>query len=152
MDGQRDSIAGIERQVTLFLRRAESARRDEVIDRSAYLLLGELAARGPLGIGALAAAFQLDISTASRQAAALEAKGLVEREQDPTDGRVSLLRISPCGRRQLETTREARLALFGSLLGGWSEDDLRQFGTYLTRLNAAIVERRRRAEDERSPE
>lgn len=155
MTGERDGIGAIERQdaigviereVAYFLRRAESARKDAgALDRSAYLLLGELAARGPLGIAALAALFQLDLSTASRQTAALEVKGLVERLPDPTDGRVSLLRITPRGRVQYQATRDARLALYAEILAGWSEQDRRQFGLYLARLNNAIARRQPRA-------
>src|SRR5690242_1267084 len=99
MDAEVEAIDLVEHELTRLLRRAESARTRHPaalrLDRSAYLLLGELEWRGPRGIAALAQSFQLDVSTASRQVAALEAKGLVERRADPADGRVCLLEITP---------------------------------------------------------
>jgi DNA-binding MarR family transcriptional regulator len=140
-----DSVGVVEREVSLLLRLAESARKTaETLDRSAYLLLGELETRGPLGIAVLAQLFQVDLSTASRQTTALEAKGLVERLSDPDDGRISLLRITPRGRAQFQATRAARHALFDDILADWPEEDRRQLGAFLARLNRSITQRRRR--------
>ena len=122
-------------------------RRQEdavTLDRSAYLLLDELATRGAVGIAALAETFQVDLSTASRQAAALEAKGLVQRRPDPGDARVSLLEATALGGRQFQAAHNAYLALFADLLEDWSKEDCQRFGAYLARLNQAIVRRRRR--------
>ncbi|HWE61063.1 MAG TPA: MarR family transcriptional regulator [Chloroflexota bacterium] len=150
-EGQTKSVGAVEHEVTLLLRLVESARkRAEMLDRSAYLLLGELQARGPLGIAALAGIFQVDLSTASRQTAALEAKGLVQRLADPDDGRVSLLQITPLGQTELQTTRDARHALFDEILEGWSADERHRFGEYLARFNQAIVRRRLRANGSRA--
>lgn len=140
---RRDCVSRIEGAVTLLLRRAEAARKQRAregapLDRAAYLLLGELERCGPLGIAALAEAFQVDISTASRQTAMLESKGLVARRPDPLDGRISLLEITTLGRHQYEATRAARQALFGTLLEDWTTADCRAFAAYLTRLNDAI--------------
>jgi len=140
-----DNISVVEHEVSLLLRLAESARKTaETLDRSAYLLLGELETRGPLGIAVLAQSFQVDLSTASRQTAALEAKGLVERLPDPDDGRISLLQITPCGRAQFQATRAARHALFDDILDGWPEEERRRLGASLARLNQSITQRRRR--------
>ena len=141
----RESVSLIEHEVTLLIRRAEAAGKEqkaEALDRAAYLLLGELERREPLGIAALAEAFQVDISTASRQISVLESKGLVSRRSDPTDGRISLLLTTPLGREQYRTTRLARLALFDALLVGWTIEERREFAALLARLNQAI---RRRA-------
>ncbi len=144
METETDAIDVVEHELTRLLRRAESARTRHPaahrLDRSAYLLLGELERRGPLGIGALAQSFQLDVSTASRQVSALEAKGLVERRADPADGRACLLELTPHGRSQLAETRRARRALFAGLLADWSDEDRRRFGAYLARLNQTIAE------------
>ncbi len=148
---ETDSIGVVEHEVALLLRQAESARTEaKLLDRSAYLLLGELMTRGPLGVAALAQTFLVDLSTASRQTATLEAKGLVRRLSDPDDGRISLLQITPLGRTRYQETRDARHALFDDILEGWSEEDRRQFGAYLARLNRSIVGRRRRQRANRS--
>ncbi len=146
-----DGVGVVEHEVALLLRQAESARTEaKLLDRSAYLLLGELTTHGPLGIAALAQTFLVDLSTASRQTATLEANGLVQRLSDPDDGRVSLLQITPLGRTRYQETRDARHALFDDILEGWSEEDRGRFGAYLARLNRSIVERRRRLRAGRS--
>ncbi|HEX6508520.1 MAG TPA: MarR family transcriptional regulator [Chloroflexota bacterium] len=142
MDSERTGLSAIDRELMLFVRRVELADRIGTLDRSAYLLLAELEANGPLGITALAQTFHLDISTASRQTAALEAKGLVERLPHPADARVNLLRITQLGQTQLDATRVARLEFLSELLDDWSEDDRRQFGANLLRFNQALARRR----------
>lgn len=114
------------------------------LDRSAFRLLGELEQKGPMGISALADVFRLDNSTVSRQTAALVAKGLLKRVPEPKDGRISLLKITPLGRKQYEEVRLARIQLYKELLDEWSETDRNQLAEYLTRLNKSITERRKR--------
>jgi DNA-binding MarR family transcriptional regulator len=142
--GGTDGVSLIEHEVTLLMRRAEAARKAKeavLLDRAAYLLLGELERRGPLGIANLAEAFQIDISTASRQISMLESKRLVTRQADPTDGRVSVLRITTWGRSQYQATRTARLALFEAILVDWTTEDRLEFAAYLMRFNQAIRQR-----------
>lgn len=148
MDGGKDGVDIIEHELAVFLRRVESARRRQPLDRSAYLLLGELDTCGPIRISALAETFQLDISTASRQTTVLESRGLVERLPAPEDGRVSLLQITPLGRAKLEETRTARIALIASVIEDWPEDDRREFGDYLARFNRALARHHRLMQDE----
>lgn len=137
------SIDVIEHEVTMLLRRAESTQTAlGGLDRSAYLLLGALEMRGPLAVTALSQLFHLDLSTASRQAAALEAKGLANRLRDPGDARVSVLSITSSGQEAFRVAREARRALFEEILGDWPEADRERFGLYLEKLNQAITARR----------
>ena len=44
----------------------------------------------------------------TRVVADLEARGLVEREADPADGRASLIRITPLGIKAIEVARDSR--------------------------------------------
>ncbi len=139
-----DFIDLVAHETAVLIRRGESARkRAQTLDRSAYLLLDAVAAHNPLALGCLAERFQLDISTVSRQVAMLEAKGLVARETDPRDGRVSLLAVTETGMSQLQATRAARRAFFAGLLADWSDEDCRALGTILRRLNQAIARRDR---------
>jgi DNA-binding MarR family transcriptional regulator len=142
-----DTIAQIERELTLLVRRAEIAgARRPVTDRlvrSGYLLLSALETDGPLGIAALADATQVDISTASRQIAPLERQGLLRRLRNPADRRGSLIAITELGRRRLQATRDERHTLFLTLLRDWPERDRTAFAEYLARLNRAIVNRER---------
>ncbi|HVT61854.1 MAG TPA: MarR family transcriptional regulator [Thermoanaerobaculia bacterium] len=72
---------------------------------------------GPLMLNQLAAELRLDKSTASRVAAALEAKGYVSREEEPADRRALRLHLTPRGdalhrrvRRDIEGRHAALLA------------------------------------------
>jgi DNA-binding MarR family transcriptional regulator len=64
---------------------------------------------GPLTLGALAAAEQVRPPTMSRLVDALEGDGLVVREPDPADGRVTLVRATPRGTRLLVAGRARRV-------------------------------------------
>jgi len=152
MESGKDTIDIIQTEIdVLQIQVAFARKRDEKIgalDRSAARLLGELYEKGPLGISALADIFQLDISTVSRQIAALEAKGYAIRIPDPKDGRVSLLEITPSGKKQFIEVRQARRNLYNELLVDWSEEERKKFGEYLQKLNRAIIERRLRLKAE----
>lgn len=142
MQTEKDIISTIGREIRVLLRRMTSLSNSiEILDRSAVLLLAELQAQGPIGISVLACNLQLDISTASRQTAALEAKGLVERLSDPEDGRVSLLQITELGEAQLQEVRQIYHSMLAEMLEDWSEEDLHLFKDLLARYNLAMLQR-----------
>jgi DNA-binding MarR family transcriptional regulator len=142
MRTENDIISTIGREIRVLIRRMTSLYNSiEILDRSAVLLLAELQVQGPVGISTLATNMQLDISTASRQAAALEAKGLVERLSDPEDGRVSLLQITDLGEAQLQEVRLVYHSMLAEMLEDWSEEDLLLFKDLLARYNLAMMQR-----------
>ncbi len=135
-----DPVGVVAHETAVLIRRAESARRRvQVLDRSAYLLLDAVAARSPMPLGTLADRFQLDNSTISRQVAALEARGLLERRVDPEDGRVFRLAITQSGLAHLSSARRVRYELFAELLDGWTDAERREFGAALHRFNEEIA-------------
>lgn len=145
MDRENDSVEAVEHAITILSRTLESAQKERALTLSAYLLLGEIVQNGgPLGINVLAQALQLDISTISRQVAALESSGLAERFPDPVDARVSLLQTTDLGQTRFQEAHKMRYSLFSELLESWPEEDRRQFGIYLERFNQAIRQRRNR--------
>lgn len=88
----------------------------------------------------LAAHYQLDKSTVSRQVAALEQLGLVERRPDPDDQRVQALHPTQAGDQVLANATARRQEVFQRRLADWSEDDLDRFAAYLARFNAASIQ------------
>jgi DNA-binding MarR family transcriptional regulator len=82
----------------------------------------------------LAATLGIDVSVASRQVAALERAGYVERRPDPRDGRASLLRLTDTGSAALATTRVLRNDWAASALADWDEDDAVRFSELVERL------------------
>jgi DNA-binding MarR family transcriptional regulator len=61
----------------------------------------------PVRMGVLAHLERITPATLSKVIDSLETLELVEREPDPQDGRVTLIRVSPTGRRLIETQRAA---------------------------------------------
>lgn len=109
------------------------------LDRSAYLLLHQIASHGSAGVKALADEFHLDISTVSRQAAALEQKGYVYRTPDPLDGRAYFLQITDLGTKELNEYKNGRLIRIGKLLESWSDEERKAFGQLLRKFNHTVL-------------
>ncbi|MGY1771402.1 MarR family winged helix-turn-helix transcriptional regulator [Blastococcus sp. SYSU D00813] len=99
-----------------------------------WALLVPLEQGGEQRCSGLAAAAGIDVSVASRQVAALQRAGYLERRPDPRDGRASLLRLSDAGAAALATTRALRNDWAATALGGWDEDDAVRLSELVERL------------------
>lgn len=141
---KENAVERIEYELTTLIRKAvfrdQSERKIGILERSAYLLMRQLDEGGPSRLKELAEAFQLDISTLSRQAAALESKGLIQRFSDPSDGRVSLFDLTELGKEKLALDSRMRLEWYEGLLECWSEEEKEVFGELLVRMNGAFDE------------
>nr|WP_164395380.1 MarR family winged helix-turn-helix transcriptional regulator [Streptomyces harenosi] len=124
--------------MTAFARRARASagRMHPELSLVSYTLLGHLEERGGCRATDLAAHYALDKSTVSRQVAALERAGLVERRLDAEDHRVQVLYLTEAGRRILAQVTESRRTAFRERLADWPEEDLVRFAAYLERYNA----------------
>ena len=69
---------------------------------------------------ALAASVHSDLSTVSRQVAALVGRGLLERRADQRDGRACVLAVTEAGRAGIAEHERGRQAFFDEVLAGWS--------------------------------
>ncbi|MFI8684512.1 MarR family winged helix-turn-helix transcriptional regulator [Rossellomorea sp. NPDC077527] len=141
---EENSIERIEYELTTLIRKAvfrdQSERKIGILERSAYLLMRKLDEHGPSRLKELAEAFQLDISTLSRQASALEAKEFIQRFSDPSDGRVSVFDLTEVGKEKLVIDSRMRLEWYEDLLEGWSNEEKKVFGELLVRMNGAFDE------------
>jgi DNA-binding MarR family transcriptional regulator len=133
------AVETIQREMTAFARRARASagRMHPELSLVSYTLLGHLEERGGCRATDLAAHYALDKSTVSRQVAALERAGLVERRLDPDDHRVQVLHLTPAGGALLVQVTESRRTAFRERLDGWPEEDLTRFAEYLLRYNGA---------------
>ena len=86
--------------------------------------LSSLERLGPLTMGELGAAEQVAAPTITRVANALVGAGLVAREADPTDGRVTWVRVTAEGSRLLERSRRRQGAYLAKALRGLEPDEL----------------------------
>jgi DNA-binding MarR family transcriptional regulator len=140
-----DPISTIETELLTLVRHLDTlGRRNSLyvkVDRAGYLALRTLDRLGPQRTNDLAGALQLDASTVTRQVTALASDGLVERRPDPTDGRSSILAVTPAGRAAMGEVERERRAVLEEMFGGWDDDDRGQLGDALTKLNGALVDR-----------
>ncbi len=143
-----DDHAQISRQFGLFLRRADRFYADLRVEpdgldleRGAYLLLGRIATDGPARLSVLAEDVCLDLSTVSRQVAALEAVGLVGRTTDSADRRASVIAATDAGVAIFSRNREVWLAALRDLLADWTPGERAEFARLFTRLNNNIAVR-----------
>ncbi|MFD4692069.1 MarR family winged helix-turn-helix transcriptional regulator [Streptomyces sp. NBC_00683] len=134
---REESLDVIQRELTAFARRARSAaaRLHPELPLVSYTLLAHIDHRHGCRATDLAAHYMLDKSTVSRQVAALEKLGLVERHPDPDDHRIQVLHPTATGTQALASTQASRRAAYRERLSEWTADDLAQFAEYLLRYN-----------------
>ncbi|MFZ7943587.1 MarR family winged helix-turn-helix transcriptional regulator [Neobacillus sp. 19] len=136
------SLEMIELELAILIRRTTSVSTNKKkwnLDRSAYLLLRRIATKGAVGVKVLAGEFQLDISTVSRQAAALEHKGYLYKIPDPLDGRAYSFQITELGTKELNDHKQARLERIAELINDWPEEERKVFGQLLKKFNQASL-------------
>ncbi|MDP4015065.1 MAG: MarR family transcriptional regulator [Candidatus Nanopelagicales bacterium] len=105
------------------------------IDIGAIKLVSALSELGPSRLGEVAREAHLDISTASRHAAALERQRLVGRSPDPDDGRACVLELTAEGADLLRAMLENRAAAITPALREWSAADKESLFNLLIRLS-----------------
>lgn len=131
-----DAVVELLRTVRRSKARLLAAASDDV-DSATQILLRHCAIDGPLRASALASSVQSDLSTVSRQVAALVNRGLLERRADPVDGRASLLVVTDAGQAVIAEHEQARMAFFEQVVSGWSTEERSQFVRLLERFTAA---------------
>jgi DNA-binding MarR family transcriptional regulator len=130
-----DSFSELQRTVRRSKARRLAAGDD--VDSATQQLLHTVAAEGPMRASTLAASAQADLSTVSRQAAALVGRGLLERQADQFDGRACLLAVTDAGRAAIAEHEQGRQAFFDAVLADWNTKEMRQFAGQLERFTAA---------------
>jgi DNA-binding MarR family transcriptional regulator len=116
--------AGLRLVVNRLARRMRQ-EADAGIGVSLLSALAVIDGAGRVTLGELAASEQVQPPTMTRIAAALEERGLVVREADPSDGRVAWLRLSADGRRFLDRTRGRKNAYLARRLRDFNDEDRR---------------------------
>ncbi|GAA1929849.1 MarR family transcriptional regulator [Nocardioides lentus] len=136
--------ADLEHELLTLVRRNSRIRtgRDggAELERSSYAILCLLADEGPQRIGRIAQAFDLDPSTVTRQVQTVARLGMVQRAQDSTDRRATILDLTPLGRRTVEEVRESRQEVLGDLIDTWTESDRETFLRLLSRFNRDVAD------------
>ena len=108
------------------------------IDRGSYATLFNIDVLGHGSMSDLAAEMLLDLSTVSRQVRRLVEAGLVERDPDPDDRRVTLLRTTPEGHDIAQRITVAWQTAFDESLAGWTPEDVERLADQLERLASSL--------------
>jgi DNA-binding MarR family transcriptional regulator len=141
---EHDAIGVIELELLKLVRHLETfGRRGSLylhIDRAGYLALRTIEDLGPLSTKALATALNLDASTVTRQIAALEAGGFVDRRPDPNDRRSSTIALTAEGRLMMGGVEQERRQGIGALVHAWDDRERSLLGRMLNKLNASLVQ------------
>jgi DNA-binding MarR family transcriptional regulator len=140
MRGREHLMEGISRELTLISRHQLASATRGVLERSAYLMLNRIDATGPMTARELADALQLEISTVTRQVAAMLRDNDVERIPDPSGGLARKLRITETGASRLTADRERYSTGLGKVVADWPETDCEALYHLLRTLNERIEE------------
>ncbi len=142
-----DHVADVEVALGIIARRINLPRsHDRIVtragvsgvDRASYGTLARIADHGPLRLSELAHVLGLDLSTVSRQVAALERHELVDRTVDPSDRRAAVVELTAEGQRALEALRSAARARLTEIMADWSDAERAELARSLTRFNDAV--------------
>ena len=96
---------------------------------------------GARTLGELAAAEHVRPATMTRIVQALEQEGLVRRESDPDDGRVTRLQATAKGERVMWRGRERRVANLATLLSGLSEQEIARVHEAAELVESALAQK-----------
>jgi DNA-binding MarR family transcriptional regulator len=98
--------------------------------------LATIAREGPLTLGQLAARERVAPPSITKVVGKLEGRGLVDRQVDERDRRVTRVEVSPAGRDQLEASHTRRTAWLATRLIDLSDADLDRVVQALAVLDA----------------
>jgi DNA-binding MarR family transcriptional regulator len=91
---------------------------------------------GPVRVSDVAHRLNVDLSVASRQLAALQAAGYIERVADEDDRRARRMTVTDAGARALRESHRRMVDAFAAALDAWGDDDVLALAHGLDRLRA----------------
>ena len=113
-----ESVIRLRNAVLRVARRLRTGGDPEGLTATQSSVLATLVRQGPMRAGDLAEAEALNPTLLSRVLLHLEDRALASRGPDPDDGRVTIARATPGGRRLIERLRGRRAALLLDWLEG----------------------------------
>jgi DNA-binding MarR family transcriptional regulator len=118
--------------------RMAAALTGEPRNSAHYRTLGLLRQFGPSRIGEIAAYERISQPGATKIVTALEAEGFVARENDPGDGRASVISITPAGIAAVEAWTDQISAVLVPRFGTFSDEDRTAIARTVTLLESGL--------------
>jgi len=109
-------------------------------------LLGTLREHGPMSMRALTRELSVSAQNVSVMVDGLEGQGLVDRDQDPADRRVVVVKLTATGQARVDAGMATHQAAVSSLFECLSEPQRGQLAACLDRLCEELDERQRPAD------
>jgi DNA-binding MarR family transcriptional regulator len=142
-----DAVGRIDDALNTLVRRTQGPRAQEQLsaraglslERAAYPLLRRISEAETVRTSDVATALSVDVSTVSRQVKQLELEGLVARNPDPSDGRASVLALTPAGHEALDRLRQARREVLSEVVAGWPAQERSTLAELICRLADDMV-------------
>jgi MarR family transcriptional regulator for hemolysin len=106
---------------TLRTRFDQKARASHSMTRAQWIILSRLERQPGMSQNELAAICEVEPITVARLIDRLEARGLVERRNDPADRRIRRLHLLPAAKPILETIHRAREIMSARIVAGLDE-------------------------------
>ncbi|MFD6288567.1 MarR family winged helix-turn-helix transcriptional regulator [Streptomyces sp. NPDC060205] len=98
-----------------------------------------LSRHGALSIGQLTELLGVDMSVTSRYVAQLTMLHWVDRRPDPADRRSRILRLTADGRARSAELNELRTTELAARLADWSDQDISQLASLLSRFRTDLA-------------
>ena len=138
--GENEELAQALRLAVTRLARRLRREADAGVTPSMLAALATIARQEPITIGELALAERIQPPSATAVVARLEEAGLVARELDASDRRVSRLRPTREGTRLLERSRSRKTAFLARRLRGLGPEDRRALLRAVSLLDRLLEE------------
>lgn len=139
--GKVAAMEDLDLQLSLLWRRARAINYQLTrsvhpdLEPAAYGLLSVLLHQGQMRLTDLAKHIGVGKPSISRQIALLMNIGLVQKEDDPVDGRAQLIELTDAGREKMSLIQTGRQNAFHARLKNWDEAELATLATLLAKLN-----------------
>lgn len=139
-DEKCPSVQALEYELAFLVRRLEAVRRrnDFELERAHYLLLLLLEKEDGQSVGSLAEQVNLDASTVTRQIAAMQHSGLVDKQPNPDDRRGGFMTLTDKGREAIARTRQLRLERVERSFHGWKDSERLEFARLMSYFNSQL--------------
>jgi DNA-binding MarR family transcriptional regulator len=132
-----DVAAALQMSIGLCVRQLRQMNFEGALSLPEASALKRLDRLGPTTVTTLAKIEQISVQSMGTTLAALEVRGLIERDRDPSDGRRAILSITNTGRKALGDKNNARAEqLAKSLSADFTPAELRQL-----MIAAPLIER-----------
>lgn len=104
------------------------------ISPSRFRLLQQLYHNDEISQAALQKELQIDSAAITRHLKQMDSEGIITRRANPTDNRITLVRLTDTGRSQISAYREEKTRFVAQMLQGFSLEEQDQLSSMIERM------------------